>query len=173
LGSERGELASSQDAANWAGRIAARQLNFAEPVILRALIDRLVKWGALPKPSAGRYTVVWDALFEKDDTEKATIAKTWAEAAEKAATATGGPVMTAEEYRGEFTPFAAALPPELVDARKQAQQGQTPDAGQDVLEQVGDLEAVKAMVANHGYTGPQAAGLVRAVELIVSRGRVA
>jgi hypothetical protein len=110
LGSERGELASSQDASSWAGHVASRQLNFAEPNILRPLIDRLIAWGALQRPSSGVYTIEWDPLFEMTDQEKATVADTWAAAAQKAATAIGGPVMTAEEYRGEFTPFAAEMP---------------------------------------------------------------
>lgn len=168
LGSERGELASSQDASNWAGRIAARQLNFAESVILRPLIDRLLSWGALMSPQSGEYTVVWDALFEESGTEKATVAKTWAEAAEKAATATGGPVMTAEEYRGEFTPFAAKLPLELAQARDEAKQAKQqpvmPDEGEDVLEQVGEL------VGNHGYNGAESRAIVRAAAMLISRG---
>lgn len=170
LGSERGELASSQDAANWAGRIASRQLNFAEPVILRPLIDRLIRWGALPKPRAGRYTCVWDALFEQSGLEKATEAKTWAEAAEKAATATGGPVMTPKEYRGEFTPFAAELPPELTQAREDAKAAREkaalpvmPDEGEDVLDQVAKV------VGNHGYNSAQGRALIVAAARIVSR----
>ena len=83
LGSERGELASSQDASNWAGAIASRQLNFAEPTILRPLIDRFIQWGALPPPSARALQVVWDALFELNDQERAMIGVAWADAIQK------------------------------------------------------------------------------------------
>ena len=54
-GSERGELASTQDDGNWASRIEERQLHFAEPMILRPLIDRLIELRALPEPSDGEY----------------------------------------------------------------------------------------------------------------------
>jgi hypothetical protein len=114
LGSERGNLASSQDASAWAGFVAGRQLNYAEPMILRPLIDRFVAWGALPRPSSGSYTVVWDPLFEQTDEEKATIADTWATAMQKAAVALGQAPVTVEEYRGEWTPFAAKMPPSVV-----------------------------------------------------------
>lgn len=156
LGSEQGELASSQDAANWAGRIAARQLNFAEPTILRPLVDRLLKWGALIKPAAGRYTVVWDALFELTDTEKAQNAKTWAEAARLAGAAMGQPVMTPEEYRGEFTPFSEEM--EYVPTMPTV-----PAPGQDVLDQVRDV------VANHGYNAAESRAIVTAAARLISR----
>src|SRR3990167_5022213 len=70
LGSEQGKMASTQDEVNWNGRIADRQINFAEPVILRPLIDRLLLVGALPRPE-GEYTITWPSLFEQSDKEKA------------------------------------------------------------------------------------------------------
>lgn len=73
IGSERGELASSQDAATWAGAIASRQTNHAEPTILRPFIDRLIFLGALPQPKNGTYSITWRSLFELNDTQKATI----------------------------------------------------------------------------------------------------
>ena len=72
IGSEQGKMASSQDETNWNGRIADRQTNFAEPVILRPFIDRLIKVGGLPNPG-NEYTVTWQSLFELTDKEKATI----------------------------------------------------------------------------------------------------
>lgn len=91
LGSERGELASSQDASTWAGQIAERQRNFAEPQLLRPLIDRLVTYGALPAPDGGKYTVEWPSLFELNDLERADLALKMAQAA--AAMSPGAPEM--------------------------------------------------------------------------------
>jgi len=71
LGSEQGELASSQDQANWLGRIQARQQQFVEPMILRAFIDRLISINALPEPSKGEYMVTWEDLFSLNELEKA------------------------------------------------------------------------------------------------------
>jgi hypothetical protein len=126
-GSEAGQLASSQDAASWAGYIAGRQLNFAEPVILRPLIDRLVQWKAIPKPSNRQYTCSWDALFEMSDAEKANNAGLWANAFLKMSQAAGHPVVMAEEFRGELTPFPSELPPVLKKQRVAAMQPPTPD----------------------------------------------
>lgn len=71
FGSEQGELASSQDQENYHGRINERQEQFAEPVILRQFIDRLLTWGALPKPKTGDYEVTWPTLFEVPEKDKA------------------------------------------------------------------------------------------------------
>jgi hypothetical protein len=87
LGSERGELASSQDQATWGGRIASRQTSFAEPFILRPLIDRLIAYGVLPAPKSGSYQVEWLSLFEMSDKEKAETAEKIANAVAKIAPA--------------------------------------------------------------------------------------
>ena len=57
LGSERGELASSQDEKNWADQIDSRRKDHCEPMILRPLIDSLIGVGVLPEPK-GEYVVV-------------------------------------------------------------------------------------------------------------------
>ena len=61
-GSEREELASTQDQEAWRQRISRRQTTFAEQSMLRPLIDRLVLLRALPTP-AQPYTVVWENLL--------------------------------------------------------------------------------------------------------------
>lgn len=67
FGSEMGELASSQDQANYLGTINERQEQFAEPEILRAFVDRMIAIKALPSPQGGEYQVVWPALFEEPE----------------------------------------------------------------------------------------------------------
>lgn len=103
IGSERGELASSQDAANWAGSIAARQVQYAEPVILRPFIDRLVEAGALPEPEGGSYKAEWPALFEQTQKEKLAVADLAATAIQKMAP--GGQsdlVVPVDEFREKY-----------------------------------------------------------------------
>lgn len=73
LGSEVGSLASTQDQANWLGRVAERQKQFAEPRILRAFIDRLIEYHALPPPTGGEYIVEWPGLFYLTDAELAKV----------------------------------------------------------------------------------------------------
>lgn len=92
LGSERGNLASSQDEGNWAGSITARQNSFAEPVILRPFIDRLIEFKIIspPKNKDKEYNIgtldsrtgiyYWPPIYETNDSEEATIANTRANA---------------------------------------------------------------------------------------------
>jgi len=83
MGSERGELASTQDEDNWLGRIAERQVQFAEPVILRQFIDRLIWAGVLPQVQDEErgYQVEWPSLFVLSEKEQAEINRIKAETA--------------------------------------------------------------------------------------------
>lgn len=107
LGSEQGKMASTQDEVNWNGRIADRQINWAEPVVLRPFIDRLIKAGGLPNPG-NEYTVTWPSLFELSDKEKAQIGLLKARAVGVYVGTAGGnlaaseTVVPAEEFRREL-----------------------------------------------------------------------
>lgn len=79
LGSERGQLASVQDDDAWKERVALRQQQFAEAVLLRPLIDRLIGLRALPEP-AQPYTVEWGNLHSLSEPQRAVVAKDWAAA---------------------------------------------------------------------------------------------
>ena len=51
---------------------AKRRIDFAEPIILRQTIDRLVMVGVLPEPTDAEYDVKWpdlDTLNEKEQVE--------------------------------------------------------------------------------------------------------
>ncbi len=81
VGSERGELASTQDETNWNKKVEERQRQHAEPNILRAVIDRFIEWGILVlQEDSNGYKVDWPDLFALNDLEKATLAKTITEA---------------------------------------------------------------------------------------------
>lgn len=71
-GSERGELASSQDDAAWNDRLKERQTNYVTPRILIPFIDRLIAFGVLPEPE--EYHIWWPDLTSKTDSEKAAVA---------------------------------------------------------------------------------------------------
>ena len=73
LGAERGELASSQDEINFNANIAERQQHFAEPLVLRPFIDRLIEYGALPEPKEP-YEILWPNLFALSEVEIADLA---------------------------------------------------------------------------------------------------
>lgn len=85
IGSERGDQASTQDRYNWFDQVEGRQENYAEPRILRPLLDRLIEWGVLPEPQGGDYDIEWPNLFSLTKVEKADVQKKRATAAKNVA----------------------------------------------------------------------------------------
>lgn len=51
MGSERGELASSQDDSSWNDRLKHRQNTYVTPKIIIPFVDRMIATGVLPKPA--------------------------------------------------------------------------------------------------------------------------
>lgn len=80
-GSERGELASTQDREEWLTFVKARREEYAEPNIVRPFIDRCMEYGILPKVE--KYTIKWEDLFAPSEAEKVKIGKDRAEALAK------------------------------------------------------------------------------------------
>ena len=81
-GSERGELASTMDTATFNASVEERREGFAEPMILRAFIDRCISVGVLSVPVNG-YKVVWPDLATPSDKEKAEVVRILTEAIAK------------------------------------------------------------------------------------------
>lgn len=93
-GSERGNLASTQDEAGWLQRIARRQINVAEHGMLRPLIDRMLGLHALPEP--GRpYTITWENLLSLSEEQQAAVVKEYATALAQAFSAGDYPAVMA------------------------------------------------------------------------------
>lgn len=77
FGSERGELASTQDQRQWHATVTARQNNHAEPVILRAFFGRLQYLGIkIPE-----YAVFWRPLDTPTELELSQIVERRSKAA--------------------------------------------------------------------------------------------
>ncbi len=76
-GSERGELASSQDRSNFERRARDRREQYAEPRMVRPFVGRLIEYGALPEPS--EYRVVWPSIRDLDERERMELAAKAAE----------------------------------------------------------------------------------------------
>lgn len=108
FGNETGERASSEDLKSYMGYVAERQERFAEPVMVRAFVDRMIDLGALPRPVNG-YAVVWPTLWETPEKEVAETDKAVAETA-KALTPVGGDpvslIEVTEEGRVKLIPRA-------------------------------------------------------------------
>lgn len=79
VGSERGELASSEDKNQWFSFIQGRREEFAESQIIRPFIDRCQQYGILPE-AAEEYEVQWQDLFAPSTKEKVDVGKVRAEA---------------------------------------------------------------------------------------------
>jgi hypothetical protein len=78
VGSERGELASSQDENNWGTVTSTRQKNYTEPLIVRQFLDRGIQYRVLPRPQAG-YLCTWPDPKPLTEQEQALVARTWTE----------------------------------------------------------------------------------------------
>ena len=117
LGSERGNLASSQDADTWAGVIESRQQSFAEPVIVRPLLERLFIHGALTRPKSGKVTVEWRSLLDQDEGAQAERAERLSKAlAVYVAKPAAQQVVPQPEFRKEVLGLPADIPPEYLAA---------------------------------------------------------
>jgi uncharacterized protein len=78
-GSERGELASSEDKGEWLTYVQGRREEHAEPRILRPFVDRLIELNILPTPSRD-YMVKWADLFSISEKARVEIGKSRANA---------------------------------------------------------------------------------------------
>jgi hypothetical protein len=75
VGSERGELASSQDVDAWLSLIKSRREEYAEIQIVRPFVDKCIEYKIL-SPAKEKYVVVWEDLFAQSEKDKAEIGKT-------------------------------------------------------------------------------------------------
>jgi hypothetical protein len=69
-GAEAGQLASEQDRANWADRVDERRRLYAEPVILRPLIQILTAAGVLPELEPNAIQIKWRPAFKMSPLEE-------------------------------------------------------------------------------------------------------
>lgn len=93
LGSERGELASTQDKENWDQRVADRRTSYAEPAVVRPFVVRLIELGVLPKPV--KFDVRWPEMDDLTPLEQADVA----DKLSKLNAQSGGTVITPAEIR--------------------------------------------------------------------------
>lgn len=75
VGSERGELASSQDDDAWNDRLKNRQTTYVTPRIIVPFVDRLILVGVLPDPGEEGYKIDWPDLSSLSDEQRAKIAQ--------------------------------------------------------------------------------------------------
>ncbi len=81
VGSERGELSSTQDKDQWLSLIKGRMEEFAEPEILRPFVDKCMMHGILPKVKG--YNVLWEDVFASSEKDKVEVGAKRAESLKK------------------------------------------------------------------------------------------
>ena len=109
LGSERGELASTQDKENWDERVSDRRREYAEPIV-RALIKILQDTGALAETPDG-YEIRWPELKALTEDQQATVADKWSKLNKQA----GGLVVLPEEIRDRVLGLEALDPEQIAE----------------------------------------------------------
>lgn len=72
MGSERGELASSQDQDHWGKVLQSRRVNYITPRIIVPTTNRLILLNVLPQPEG--YSVKWPEVETLGELEKADVA---------------------------------------------------------------------------------------------------
>jgi hypothetical protein len=72
-GSERGELASTQDRESWFSFIGGCRED-KETSIVRPFVDRCIEYGVLPN-AVDDYSIQWAPLFEESDKDKAEVGR--------------------------------------------------------------------------------------------------
>ena len=110
LGSERGELSSTQDHENWISRVETRQMSFVEPEILRPFIRRMMGVGVLPVSES--YNVVWPSLYDMSDIDKVEVSKGKTEALVKYGSSVGAQTILPLQY---FLELILGMEPDTVD----------------------------------------------------------
>jgi len=138
VGSERGELASSQDQVNWAGTIRARQEQYAEPVILRPFVDWCIAHSVIAAPNSGEYYVDWPSIYDPSDQDKAAILRDQL-AAVQSVGSTVGAVVTADEVRTQI-PWVEGDLPETEDEPETTPDQDLSDTSGETGEDMDDLE---------------------------------
>lgn len=123
MGSERGELSSTQDRENWAARVQERRKLFAEPLVLD-LVKRLVKAGALPEPK--QLEIQWPKVEELSEATKAEIAGAYANANAAQKAVDGNPLVTGDEIRSKVLDLG---PLEEAQGYKKPEPAPAPGAG--------------------------------------------
>lgn len=105
-GTERGELASTEDANSWESRVDERRRSHCGPNILRPFIQTMILTGNLPKPQ-GNWFAQWPEASAASPEKQAQIASARIQAASTWANGNADRVVAKEEVR-----VMIGLPPE-------------------------------------------------------------
>ena len=119
-GSERGEMASTQDRTAWLEMIQDRREEFAEPAIIRKFVDKLVMYKVMPKPNGGDYVVDWKDLFAPSEKEQAEVGGIRADALKAYAQSTASQYLTFEKFAKHFLGLSQDVVDKIVEEQAEA-----------------------------------------------------
>ena len=163
MGSERGELSSLQDKTNWDERVSDRRTQFAGPMVVRPLVDRLIELGVLPEPK--EYEVRWPQIKNLNDAQRAEMAQRWAQLN----AAMGEPVVTANEIRDKVLDLPAFTPEQEAEFEKKRQEEQQQKQQE---QQQSHQQSLAEIAAKQGNLPPQfQAAVAHALEKAVAEAR--
>ena len=91
-GSERGELASTQDQETWKELIQTRREELAETMIIRPFVEKMIEHQVITKYT-DTYSVQWSDLFAPSDKDKADIGRVRAQSLKEYASEPGAELM--------------------------------------------------------------------------------
>lgn len=117
FGSEQGEMASTQDRDNYRDIINSRRKNHAWPVIVQALVDRLIEYKHLPQPK--QYEPRWGAVLDLTIDERIAGSSAWANAKTEQ-----GQLFSNDENRDRWWEMAPLDDEQLEKMREAAEQRQ-------------------------------------------------
>lgn len=138
MGSEQAKLAAEQDRVSYDRDIESRRGEYAEPMIIRPFVDRLIELGVLPE--APDYEVRWSQIRTKSDAEKADLAKAYAAINQTQ----GDTVVTTDEIREralDMEPFTDDQRAEIDAKKQEAFALENPDAADPEADPDADPEA--------------------------------
>jgi hypothetical protein len=155
-GSERGELASSQDRDNWIDYIDERRGWFASPVVVKPFIDRMIMFGVLPKPLDDDYRVVWPDLRTPSDKDKADVGVARSQALSNYLNAPGADALLPPEM---FMRYGLGLDEEalkeVTEWYAEQQQAEEAQASEDLADQqTGGQALTEGQDASEDVSGP-------------------
>ena len=119
-GSERGEMASTQDRTAWLEMIQDRREEFAEPAIIRKFVDKLIMYNVMPKPNGGDYVVDWKDLFAPSEKEQAEVGGIRADALKAYAQSTASQYLTFEKFAKHFLGLSQDVVDKIVEEQAEA-----------------------------------------------------
>ena len=114
LGTEEGELASSQDESNWNSRVDERRRTYAEPIILKPLIDDFIDHGILPNPGEDGYDIKWPDINALTKKEQAEVGKMYSDMIKNYLMSGGEMVLPPERFLQDLLGYSKDEAEEIV-----------------------------------------------------------